>query len=384
MSRRLLYVVNEGHFFLTHRDAVAALALKRGFEVHVAVPADHVWAPDGFSLEEIEARGYFVHQMKISRRGLNPFQDLRTIWGILRLCRSIRPDILHNITIKPVVYGGLVGRFLGIPCLNHVTGLGHVFVAEGIRASVLKRLVRGLYRLASGRKAIFVVQNSGDRALLSELVGRDDIVVIPGSGVNLDTFRAVPEGDGAPLRVILPARLIWEKGIVDFVQAARILREEYALQVEMVLVGGTHASNPRAVPPAVLEDWVAQGYVSWWGRREDMPEVLASASVICLPTRYGEGVPKVLIESAAVGRPIVASNIAGCREVVRHGENGFLTGPGNIRELADDIRRLLSSRSLRQSFGVRGREIVEERFSEGRIAESTVDIYDRLLSQESG
>ena len=377
---KLLYVVNEAYFFLSHRLPVARAAQDAGFDVHVAAPADHVWAPDGFSVTEIENAGFTFHEIKLSKRGQNPVQELRTFAGLLRLYRRLKPEVVHHLTIKPNLYGGIAARVARVPAMvSAVTGTGQIFVAEGALAGARRVAVSRLlsYGLRHGNaRAIF--QNGEDMATYVErgIVPRERAVVIRGSGVNLQEFRDIPEPDSDPL-VVMATRLIWEKGVREFVEAARALRRE-GVEARFALVGGTHPSNPRSVPEDQLRAWSDEGVVEWWGRREDMPDVLAQSHIVCLPSAYGEGVPRVLIEAAACGRPCVATDIPGCRDVVRAGVSGILVPPGDSQALGAALKRLIQQPKLRAQMGKAARRIAEADFDVRDVARETAKIYADL------
>ena len=384
MSKRpkLLFVVNEAYFFVSHRLAVAQGAVAAGFEVHVATPGDHVWAPEDFSVEVIRELGFEFHQIPLSRRGTKPWQELATLWALFRLYRALKPDLVHHLTIKPVLYGGTVARLLGLSAVSTVTGLGQVFIAQGLRAGLLRGVIKRAYRFAAGhRRCRVIVQNPDDGEVLvgSGAVPARNLTLVRGSGVSLADFPATPDPGGVPL-IVLPARLIWDKGVAEFVAAARALRDQ-GLAARFALVGDTKPSNPRAVPQAELEAWHDEGVVEWWGRRADMPAVLQSCHVVCLPSSYGEGVPKALLEAASSGRPIVASDIAGCREVVRQGENGFLVPVGDHQGLVQALGRLVEDAGLRQRLGRRSRAIAEDGLSEEEVVRQTLAIYEDVMGR---
>jgi len=378
--KRALFIINECHFFLSHRLTTARAAKAAGFEVHVAAPDTHVWAPEGFSVEEITRAGFTYHRISLSRRGTNPIQELVTFVSIWRLLRNLRPELVHTLTIKPVLYGGIAARLSGVPALiSAVTGLGQIFTERSFRASVVRWLVGRLYSLATGHvNGRVIVQNPEDGEQLAALgaVHKDRLKLIRGSGVALDQFRLTDDPGGKPI-AILPARLIWEKGVQEFVDAARILRRR-GVDARFALVGDSHSSNPRAVPVTDLQKFAEEG-VEWWGRRADMADVFASVHLVVLPSTYGEGVPKVLIEAAASGRPVIATDIPGCREIVRHDVNGFLVPSHNPEALADAMGSLIADREKRQSFGQNGRKIAESDFDEHQVAASTIDVYRELL-----
>ncbi len=382
---RILFVVNETYFFMTHRLPVARAMLAAGWEVHVAAPDDHVWAPVGFTVETLKTEGFHFHRIPLSRRGRNPFQEVRTLLAIWQLSRRLRPDIIHLLTIKPVIYGGLVARVARVPAMvSTITGLGQMFVESGLVTALVRSLIIWLYRFALAHpNARIIVQNSHDAEVLADpgALDRQRVRLIRGSGVNLEEFTRTTSPQGAAI-VVLPARLIWEKGVREFVTAAELLQQR-GCDARLVLVGDTQTSNPRAVPSRQIEAWVADGIIEWWGRRTDMPEVFAQSAIVCLPTTYGEGVPKVLLEAAAAGRPIIASDIPGCREVVRDGENGLLVPKSDPHALADAIFQLTHDPKLRAQMGQRGREIAESDFGEAQVVRQTLEIYDEVAPANS-
>jgi glycosyltransferase involved in cell wall biosynthesis len=379
----LLFVVNETYFFVSHRLPVAEAARAAGYEVHVAAPDDHVWAPEDFSIQRLIDAGFVYHRIPLSRRGTNPLQELRTLVAIFALLRRLRPTLVHLLTVKPTLYGGLSARLLGIPAVATVTGLGHAFSGTGWRLRLLRRLLLTVYRLSLGhRRARVIFQNPDDRATLVDggVVVASQAALVRGSGVDLTQFRPRPEpADGPPLAV-MAARLIWEKGVDDFAAAARLLRHR-GTAVRCVLVGRTHPDNPRAVPESMLRSWQTEGVLEWWGRREDMAAVYAQAAMVVLPSRYGEGIPKVLIEAAAAGRAIIATDIPGCRDIARNTENGVLVPPGDPAALAAAIAQLAGDPELRRRLGTTGRAIALDGFSDREVAQRTVEVYRELTSQ---
>ena len=378
----LLYIVNEAYFFLSHRLPIARAAQDAGFEVHVAAPDDHVWAPEGFRIESLRDAGFAYHVIPLVKRGTNPVEELATFVAIFRLLWSLRPRLVHTLTIKPVLYGGLAARFAGVPgVVAGITGLGQMFSGMGAGVAALRALAGLGYRLALGHeRARAIVQNRDDGETLIRLgaLSGERLHLIRGSGVALDDFAPSDEPTIDRPLVVLPARLIWDKGIGEFVDAARRLKSE-GTRARFALVGDTKASNPRSVPEAQLKSWSEEGSVEWWGRREDMPAVLAGASIVCLPSTYGEGVPKALIEAAASARPIVATDIGGCREIVRHEENGLLVPAGDSRALAAALGQLIGDAPLRRRLGRKGREIAVAEFSDEDVAAKTLAVYRELV-----
>lgn len=371
---RVLYLVTEDWYFRSHRLSLGRAARRAGFEVIIATRV-------GSAGRDLCAEGFRLIPIRLRRSGVGPLEELRSLVELVRIYRRERPAIVHHVALKPVVYGSIAARIARAPAVvNAVAGLGHVFISRGIIASLRRTLLRIALRLSfAGRRTRVIFQNPEDRAALLAhgVVRADRAELIRGVGVDLDLFSPRPEPEGPPL-VLLAARLLWSKGVGEFVEAAKALRSR-GRSFRAVLAGEPDYDNARAVPLATLESWRDAGDVEWWGRCDDMPSVLAAASIVVLPTTYGEGVPKVLIEAAAAGRPIVATDVPGCREVVRDGENGFLVPPGDRSALASAIERLCADASLRARLGAAGRRLAETGFSDTSANELTLDVYRRLL-----
>lgn len=371
---KLLLVVNDAGFFLSHRLPVAEAARAAGFDVGIAT------APSS-AVARIHALGFPHHPLPLSRSGSNPLAELRSLWSLIRLYRRLRPDVVHHVTIKPVLYGGLAARLTGIPAqVSAISGLGYLY-ARSNALSLRRLLVRGLYRLALRHKNGRVIfQNPDDRDVLkpTALGGRDVDVMIRGSGVDLEVFTPRPEPAGRPV-VLMASRLLWQKGVGRFVEAARALRAR-GMAARFVLVGAPDGGNPDSVPLAALEGWQREGVIEWLGYRTDIPELFQQAHIIVFPSSYGEGVPKVLLEAAASGRPIVTTDAAGCREVVGDGEHGFLVPPGDVAGLAARIERLIEDPQLRRAMGARARARAEAEFSVQAVVQQHLRVYRELLA----
>lgn len=375
MRKRLLFVVNVDWFFVSHRLPIARLAQQRGYEVHLAA----AFGPQ--MREQLEELGIKTHPLRWSRSGAGPLELVRSCRDLIALLRSFRDDIAHLVTLKPVLLGGMAARLLGLRrVVMAIPGRGSVFSAPGMLATLRRWCALAAYRLAYGRgRTRVIVQNVEDRNYFVErgVFRAADVVLIRGSGADVRVFSEQPEADGIPV-VTLASRMLREKGIGDFVAAAAALRRQGA-QARFVLVGDPDPGNPHSHTRAEIEQWVRGGDVEWWGFRADMHEVFRQSHIVCLPTYYGEGVPKVLIEAAASARPIVATDVPGCRDIVRDGYNGLLVPVRTPAALAAAIGRLLEGRELRVQMGKRGRLWVEEQFTTEIVAERTLGIYEELL-----
>lgn len=369
---KLLFLVTEDWYFCSHRLPLARAAKAAGYEVVVATRV-------GAHAEAILAEGFKLVPIGLRRSSQNPWREIKAILEIAGIYRRERPDLVHHVALKPVLYGSIAARLTRVPAVvNALAGLGFVFASESLKARLLRPWVVGALRLLlDARGRVLIVQNPDDRRMLVEggVVKPARVRLIRGSGVDIRRFAPTPEPVGTPL-VVLPSRLLWDKGVGEFVAAARLLKAQGA-EARFVLVGAGDPENPATIPDGTLEAWRAEGVVEWWGRREDMSAVLESSSIACLPS-YREGLPKVLLEAAACGRPLVATDVPGCREIVIDGSNGLLVPVRDAPALADAIGRLLADPGLRVAMGRRGRELVEAQFSEERVVMQTLAVYREL------
>lgn len=367
-------VCNDAPFFVSHRLALAASLLNAGYAVHVAVP------DDGKAVCRIAEKGLIVHAVPFNRKSMNPLNEARTLRVLWRLYRHLRPHIVHHVTSKPILLGGIVARALGLPAVvNAVTGLGYLFSRRDFAGIGAQVILRRVYRAILGNGAAFTIfQNPDDLLEIWGARGGHRSVIIRGSGVDTTEFMFSRESDETPV-VVLAARMLWSKGVGDFVAAARRLHEQN-VPCRCVIVGDPDPQNPESIPKDILESWHAEGSVQWWGFRPNMADVFRHAHVIVLPTVYREGVPKVLIEAASCGRALVASNMPGCREIVVDGETGILVPPRDPVALADAIKMLVEQPDRRRAMGVAGRRLVEASFSLDRVIIETLKLYERILN----
>ncbi|CAB3628581.1 glycosyltransferase family 4 protein [Achromobacter aegrifaciens] len=372
-GRRLLFVVNNPAFFMSHRVPVALAAQQAGYEVHVATM-------DGPAVADIQALGMTHHAIPMTRSGKHPLQELGTLLALIRLFRRLRPQVVHLVTIKPVLYGGIAARLTRVPgMVAAISGLGFVFLSNSLKMRLVRAVVARLYRLALGHPNSRVIfQNASDRDLLKSLGAVRDaqVVMIRGAGVDLNAYRAQPEPPAPPVVVTMVARLLRDKGVQEFVQAARLLRER-GLPVTMQLVGGVDAGNPASATQNDVDAWQQEGCVRALGERSDVAALYAGSHIAVLPS-YREGLPKSLIEAAACARAVVTTDVPGCRDAIEPGETGLLVPVRDAQALADAIARLAEDPALRQSMGAAGRALAEREFNIDRVARIHVEIYDAL------
>ncbi len=371
---RLLFLMNEALFFTTHRLPVALAAQKAGYEVHVAAPFEAA------SVAVIRDRGFHYYDLPLKRGGRSLLGEIRLLASCFQLIRRIKPDLVHHVAMKPVIFGGLASRLLGVPGVVHaVTGLGFLFIRDDWPARAIRALIRPLYRFALGHpNARVIFQNPDDLKLFLDhrLVRREITLMIKGCGVDMTTFAPVAPPDG-PVVVMFPARILGDKGVHEFIHAARRLKAAGAA-ARFVLVGRRDPANPTDVAEATIRGWEAEGLVEWWGFRTDMPAVLAQAHVICMPS-YREGLPRGLIEAAACGLPIVTADVPGCREVVRHGESGFLVPVRDGPATAAAIGNLLDDAELRTAMGRSARQLALAEFTVEAFVADTLAAYAAVL-----
>lgn len=373
-QRTLLFFVTEDWYFCSHRLPLALAAKKVGFNVSVVTRV----RSHG---EQIKAAGLRLIPLELSRRGINPLKEPQLISRLTSIYKAEHPDIVHHVALKPVLYGSIAAWIAKVPfAVNAMAGLGFLFSSRSFKARAARPLVMLLFRfLLNRQRSRIILQNPDDVRLMcdSGTLNRDRISLIRGSGVDILEFVVNPEPAGVPL-VILASRLLWDKGVGEFVEAARLLKQQ-SVSARFALVGEGDAENPTTIHDEQLTNWQKEGVIELWGRREDMPTVLARSHIVCLPTSYGEGVPKVLIESASCGRPIVTTDSPGCREIVQNGLNGFLVPICDARAVADALKKLIDSPELRQKMGERGRTLVEKQFSLNKVNDETIALYKELV-----
>lgn len=376
MKPRILFFITEDWYFWSHRLPIARAVRDTGFEVLIATRVDQ-------HKERIEKEGFKLIPIHLVRRNKNIFRGIFNTLEIIKIYRREKPDIVHHVAMKPILYGSWAARIAGIPAVvNALAGLGFIFVAQVCKTSILRRLVIFAYRSAfSAKNTIGIFQNLDDLKLFVDggVVKSEKAVLIRGSGVDTSRFVHFLEPAGIPI-IVLASRMLWDKGVGEFVDATRILNKD-GIKCRMILVGNADPENPASIPEKTLRRWHFEGIVEWWGHREDIPEVFAKSNIVVLPS-YREGLPKVLLESASCGRAIVATNVPGCREIVHHNENGLLVPPHDSKALADALKVLIKNPELRAKMGARGREIVEAEFSEEIVVKQTMEVYERLLSQK--
>lgn len=372
-AKKIIFVVTEDWFFCSHRLSIAKAALNAGYEVATITQVKHHKAT-------IESHGIKVIPFKISRSGCNPLTEFMTIISLYKIYKRENPDLLHHVAIKPILYGTIAAKLSGVPIvINAVTGLGYIYISKKISARIIRLIVSPMLKIIFDlRNSFTIFQNKDDqKSLQSNSHSIDDqSIIIMGSGVDHRYYTPAKEKPISPC-VVLGARMLIDKGIREYVDAARIVKKEFK-EAKFLLAGDTDSGNPAMIKKSQLGMWKGEGVIEWEGHQEDMLSILQKSNIACLPS-YREGMPKFLLEAASCGLSIVTTDVPGCREVVQNNQNGFLVPAKNPILLADAIIMLIKDSALRDKFGNQSRAMVENMFSSEIINKQTISLYKSLF-----
>lgn len=373
VSPSLFVLLPIDRFLLSHRREVVEAALAAGYRVTV------VCKNTGY-VEQIRSLGAEVIELPIDPTGQNLWREFRTFWFLWRLFRKERPDIVHNVGNKLILWGGLAARLARVRGVVHaVSGLGYLFSADSL--SLFARAVLRVMRFSNHRNRLLCIfQNHDDRELFMEhkVVKESQCRYIKGSGVNLQEFAYTPEPASEKVRIIFTGRMVQDKGVLVLMEAAELLRKRYADRVEFLFCGAL-STNPKALTREEIESHCDNGYIQWLGHRTDVKELLSSSHIVAFPSYYREGVPKSLIEACAIGRPIVTTDSVGCRDTVVDGWNGFLVPKQDAAALAQRLEMLIQDAELRCRMGCNSRQYAEQNFSVDAVVAAHLKIYEELL-----
>ena len=368
-------VANVDWFFISHRLCIAQEAVKQGWDVTVA--AENT----GRSLE-IESEGIKFVDFKFSRSGTNPIQEIKTLSSFYQLYKKLQPDVVHHITLKPVIYGSFVAKIIGVKgVLNAVSGLGYNFT-EG-RSGIVSKIMIKMMRFGFLRKNVSVIfQNQDDFQELKKLKvlhQANNIVFIKGSGVNLDIFYPQEDLNNKKIKILLPTRMLWDKGVAEVRLASDLLKAKFSKKIVFILSGLADEENKAGVSSSYLKDWQDGDYVIWIGYKKDMVPVYRDADIVVLPS-YREGMPKTLIEACAMGKPIITTDAIGCRECVDEGINGFKIPVKSSVNLAEAIVKLIDNNEMRTEMGKQSRMKAVKEFDQKDVILKHLTIYEDLLN----
>jgi len=370
--KHILFIVTEDWYFISHRLHMAVNAIEKGYKVTLLTKvSDHK--------DLIESSGVRVVNWNINRSGLNIISEIKSIYSILALIKTINPDTVHAVAFKPIIYSSLISGMTNTKFrVLALGGLGFIFSSNAFLARLIRPLLIVVLRfLFKSPKIRLILQNQDDKNLLLEykIIKSEKVVLIRGAGVNTNEYRPSALVNEPPV-VILPARMLWDKGVSEFVDCAKKFKENGS-KVRFCLVGSPDSHNPQSIPIKQLEDWVEKGIVEWWGQQDNMPNVYAQATIVCLPS-YREGLPKSLLEAASCGLPIVAFDVPGCREIVKDEFNGFLIPFKDIDAMYSSVLKLIEDTKLSNIMGKNGRQLVLREFSQDIIGAQTLAVWDEI------
>lgn len=377
-NKKILFVVNVDWFFTSHRLPIALKSISKGYEVHLA-------CTDTGKLQELTRLGINVHELSFSRSGNVLLEELRTFNQLHKVITKIQPDILHAVTIKPVIYSGIVLHTMAKKpkFVAAISGLGYVFSSDNIRAKLTRFIVSILYKLAFKHKAKTIIfQNTTDESILSQVTRLKpvDKVLIKGSGADLNVYTHTEEPVSKSIKITMACRLLKEKGVYEFVEAAKIVKSNCE-NVEFILAGTPDLDNPNTISQQELDKWQASGIITVVGHCNNIPKLFSQSHIVTMPSYYGEGVPKVLIEASACGRPIVTTDNPGCRDAIIPEKTGILVPIKDVDSLSNALIRLIKSPSLRRTMGIKAREYAINEFDVENVVQKHLDIYGKLLTR---
>ena len=372
---KILLFANTDWYLYNFRLALAKELRKQGHKVILL-------SPPGQFHERLQENDFQWIPFPLSRQGINPFSEIRTLLRLIKLYREVKPDLVHHFTIKPVIYGSLAARLLNVSgIINSITGLGHIFIDPGFVARILRALAKWLYHYSlRDTQVIFENPTDCDTFLLNKLIKSEQSHLILGTGVDVKKFQPIQKTNEIPI-ILFSSRLLTTKGLVEYIEAIAILKQK-GMIARFAVAGTPDPGNPASISEAQLNLWKKSDLAEWWGWLDDMPSALAKTDIFCLPS-YREGIPNALLEACASGLPIVTTDVPGCRDVVQHGVNGLLVPPRDANALARALEVLLISPDRRITMGTAGRQLALNRFSLSHIISQNLEVYDQAMNKKS-
>ena len=372
---KIILFANTDWYLYNFRLKLASKLCEQGHELFLL-------SPPGDFHTRLREQGYQWIPFPLSRQGINPFNEIKTLVRLISIYKQIRPEIVHHFTIKPVIYGSIAAHILSISgIINSITGLGHLFIDSGFVTHMLRGLAKWLYRISlRGTQVIFENPEDRNTFIQNKFIEPEQSHLILGTGVDVNKFRPSEKGNSIPL-VLFSSRLLMTKGLVEFMEAIEILHQK-KLMARFAVAGTPDPGNPASISEAQLNLWKKSDLAEWWGWQDDMPAALAKTDIFCLPS-YREGIPNALLEACASGLPIVTTDVPGCRDVVQHGVNGLLVPPRDANALASALEALLISPDRRITMGTAGRQLALNRFSLSHIISQNLEVYDQVMNKKS-
>ncbi len=375
MNKKIAIVVHKGNVFLSHRVNIAEKAIKEGYEVHVLTDASEAVA------KEIKRKGIHFHQVPFSRTFRNIFFELKTLIYLFNIIRKLKPNLVHNVTIKPIIYVNLICKILRHKkIINSISGLGYIFVNKNLKNTILKFFVLQLYKFFFKSENVrIILQNIEEKKYLEKhnIDYKGNLRLVPGAGVNMSKYIPSKSFENKNI-VVFAARMIREKGVEEVVNASeKLFKMNY--NIKLILLGEVDEEYPTHIKKNLLKSWSKKNFIEWYGHVDNIIPFYQMATLVCMPSYYSEGVPKSLIEAAAIAKPIITTDMPGCRSIVKHNYNGLLVEPKNIASLVKSIKYLLDNPDICRTFGLNGRNYAKEMFDETKIVKLTLDIYNEII-----
>ena len=371
---KILFFVTEDWYFYSHRLPLALGAIKEGYEVYLVTKTINHG-------NKIKNHGINLISLDINRGKISPFADFILLIKLIKILYHIKPNIVHNVALKPILYGSIAAFITRIPnCINNFAGLGYIFISNSIKAKVANLIIKPIFSLLLNRKnnrSIFQNQDDLDLLVRNKFVNKNCSIIIRGSGVDMSYYKYVPE-DNSTNNVILASRLLWDKGIGEFINACKIIMKNNIDNVRFIIVGAVDNQNPSSIKEIDLLKWQKDNIIEWWGYKNNINEVYSDCNIVCLPS-YREGLPKSLIEAAACGRAIITTDVPGCREIVLDGYNGILIPKKNTKQLAIAIQKLLNEPATRNKMGRNGVKHVRDNFTIENIVTQYITLYNSMI-----
>ncbi len=368
MSKKILFVVNVDWFFISHRLPLALEAIKKSYDVYISCGITD-------KKEYLESFGFKVHPLDLSRSNTGIKGEIKAFSEIYHVLKELNPDVIHFVTIKPVLYGGIASRFLNIgKKVFSISGLGFIFIKQGFKARVTKTVIKIMYKFAfGGKNSHVIVQNPDDKAVINSIVNVPT-TLIRGSGVDLSQYEYIEETNDN-IKVSMACRLLKDKGIFEYIEATKILKQKFP-NVEFELYGDIDIHNPASLTLDDIQNIKKEGFVKVYGFSKDIAKVFCESNIVVLPS-YREGLPKVLIEAAACGRAVVTTDVPGCRDAITPNITGLLCKEKDPKSLASKIEKIIMDKNLRNSMGKAGRELAKNEFDINQVVEKHFEIYER-------
>jgi len=377
MSKRpkIVFFITEDWYFVSHRLPIAIESINKGFDVYL------VTKKTSSKSKLIENHGIKILNMNIERGKINPFSDAIVLIKLIFILKKIKPDILHTVAMKPILYGNIASLILRIPhTISSFAGLGYLFISNSIKAKFINYALKKFFKILLNRNSSSIIfQNKDDYNFMvdSNIIKKNRAIIIRGSCVDERLFHFTKENNETN-KIILASRLLWDKGLKEFAKASEILKKDKITNLRFILVGEIDSQNPAAVEKEELLNWEKNNLIEWWGFRSDINKIYKDSNIVCLPS-YREGLPKSLIEAAASGRAIITTDVPGCREVVVDGYNGLLVPKKNAYLLAKAIKKLIKNDLLRNTMGENSAKLFKKNFTVDINVSKHIDLYFSLL-----